>query len=35
VQASGQEVDLFAEDGLHLDGDGYALWRQLIKPYVR
>jgi lysophospholipase L1-like esterase len=28
-------ADLFRNDGLHLDEDGYALWREVIKPYVR
>ena len=27
--------DLFVEDGLHMNGAGYALWRDIIDPIVR
>lgn len=32
----GQPLEtLFAEDRLHLDREGYALWKQVVAPYLR
>jgi lysophospholipase L1-like esterase len=28
-------ADLFVADGLHLNADGYALWKSIIDPYVQ
>lgn len=36
VMLDGRQVreDLFIEDGLHMNQKGYALWYELIKPYI-
>jgi lysophospholipase L1-like esterase len=36
LDASGQpRVELFLEDGLHMNAKGYAIWRDLIDPVLR
>ncbi|HVJ62645.1 MAG TPA: GDSL-type esterase/lipase family protein [Tahibacter sp.] len=36
LDASGApRAELFGSDGLHLNADGYALWRGLIEPVLR
>jgi hypothetical protein len=28
-------AELFRKDALHLNDEGYALWRRIIRPFVR
>jgi lysophospholipase L1-like esterase len=36
LDASGRpRAELFREDGLHMNARGYALWTELLRPYVR
>ena len=28
-------AELFLEDGLHMNREGYALWRGIVAPYLR
>ena len=35
VSKNSYSVDLaYTNDGLHLNGNGYVLWRQILKPYI-
>lgn len=35
LDANGQpRPELYREDGLHMTPDGYALWKQLVEPYL-
>ena len=31
----GPRAELFRKDALHLNDEGYALWRKIIQPFVR
>ena len=33
--ADGRPKDVYLGDGLHLDADGYALWREALAPYLQ
>ena len=35
VDARGQLDKHFTSDGLHLTGDGYLVWKEILKPYVK
>jgi len=36
LDASGQpRAELFRDDALHLNAQGYALWKRIIGPHVR
>jgi hexosaminidase len=35
VDADGYLDPRYTNDGLHLTGEGYRLWRELLIPYVR
>jgi lysophospholipase L1-like esterase len=26
--------DIFVEDGLHMNHNGYALWTEIVRPYL-
>jgi len=27
--------DIFIEDGLHMNAKGYAIWKDVVRPYLR
>jgi lysophospholipase L1-like esterase len=33
LAGGGPRPELFAADGLHLNADGYALWREVVSRY--
>ena len=32
--AQGEPRDIFIEDGLHMNADGYAIWTRILRPLV-